>query len=178
MWRLVRLRLARSYTTLPTLRQWAEAALLLAAFAAAAVPLGLASGLLSFTPTGDSPGALLAFAVVAVVLPSLFEETFFRALLLPHPAEKLLRLRVAGQVTLAVALFVLWHPLSGWLFVPSARVLYYDGRFLGLCAVFGLVSSLVYLRTGSLWPSVAMHWVIIVGWKLWFGGSILVFGQP
>src|SRR5262249_21272224 len=109
---------------------------------------------------------------------SLFEETLFRALLLPHPSEDFSRIGLTINMLVAVGLFVLGHPLAGWLFAPAAPPLFYDPVFLTLSAIFGVVVSLVYLRTGSIWPSVFMHWVIVVAWRIWFGGWIMAFGPP
>jgi len=36
-------------------------------------------------------------------------------------------------------------------------LLFCDGVILGLSAVFGVASSIAYLRTGSIWHSVMMH---------------------
>jgi predicted Abi (CAAX) family protease len=158
------------------LRQWGEAVLLLGLFTLAALPVGLASGLLTATPCQDSPGALVVFAAVAFVVPSLFEETLFRALLLPHPSEQRSRSWLLITLLVAVSLFVLGHPLVAWLFAPAARPLFYHPVFLGFSAVFGVVVSVVYLRTGSVWPSTVMHWAVVVAWKIWFGGWIMAFG--
>jgi predicted Abi (CAAX) family protease len=169
-------RLAHAYSTVPTLRQWAEALLLFGIFLAVSLPVGLASGLLSFAPSHEDAGSLVVFAAVALAVPSLFEETLFRAALLPRPGEQRLGLGLVVNVAVAVALFVLGHPLVAWLVAPATRALAYNPVFLGLCAVFGVISSLAYLRTGSIWPSVLMHWTVVVGWKIWFGGWIFAFG--
>lgn len=168
-------RLRGAFTTWASLRYWVEAALLLAGFAALALPLGVSTGLLEFEPPAESITSFLMFAAVALVVPSMFEETIFRALLLPHTSEtRSLRFR-ALSMAIAVPLFVLGHPLIGIL-VPSCRELFFDLRFLVLCVGFGAASSLVYLRSGSIWPSVTMHWTVVVAWKLWFGGWIFMFG--
>jgi predicted Abi (CAAX) family protease len=152
--------------------------LLLALFLLVAVPVGMASGMLVYAPFNESAASFAAFAVVAFVVPSLFEETLYRALILPHPSEQCSGRGVMGAALASVALFVLGHPLIAWLFVPSARALFYDPVFLGLSAAFGVECTLAYLRTGSIWPSVLMHWAVVVGWKIWFGGWIMLLGSP
>jgi predicted Abi (CAAX) family protease len=178
MLRILGTRLVRAYGTIPTPRQWAEVVLLLALFLAAALPVGLASGLLTYAPAQEGAGALLVFAAVALAVPSLFEETLFRAALLPHPRERRPAVWVALSVVAGVTLFVLGHPLVAWLLAPATRPLAYHPVFLGLCTVFGVFASLAYLRTGSIWPSALMHWAVVVGWKIWFGGWIFAFGPP
>jgi predicted Abi (CAAX) family protease len=166
-------RLRRAYTTFPAIRQWLEAALLLAGCAAVSLPIGLARGLLRLETTTDSVAGIALFAIVAVFVPSLLEETLYRGLLLPHPTERRSLRFQAISVVVNVPLFVVGHPLVA-LFVPSSRELFYDPTFLALCAVFGLASSLAYLRSGSIWTCVAMHWCVVFAWKLWFGGWIML----
>jgi predicted Abi (CAAX) family protease len=178
MLRILGARLVHAYSTVPTPGQWIEVVLLFALFLVVALPVGLASGLLTLTPAQESVSSLMVFAAVALVVPSLFEETLFRALLLPHPSERRSGLWLVLSVIVGVVLFVLGHPLVAWLLAPATRPLAYHPVFLGLCAVFGVFSSIAYLRTGSIWPSVLMHWAVVVGWKIWFGGWILAFGPP
>src|SRR5258708_23560668 len=86
--RLLWSRGVRACTTAPTVVEWGEAGLLLAAFALIAVPVGQARGWLTFSPSRDSLGFLVLFAVTAFIVPSWVEEMIFRAALLPHPSEK------------------------------------------------------------------------------------------
>jgi predicted Abi (CAAX) family protease len=148
------------------------------AFSAIAVPVGRTNGWLRYTPTSDSLGFLLTFVAIAFVIPSFVEELIFRVLLLPHPSEKRSRRAVIGLVLASSMLFALWHPLGGLLLLPGARPLFYDPAFLGLCGLFGATSSIAYLRTGSIWPSVGMHWAIVVLWRFFFGGWISALGGP
>jgi predicted Abi (CAAX) family protease len=147
-------------------------------FIATTLPAGFASGLLTYSPTQEGAGSLVVFAAVALAVPCLFEETLFRAALLPHPDERCPVRWLVLNLMAAVALFVIGHSLVAWLLAPATRPLAYHPVFLGLCPVFGLITSLVYLRTGSIWPGVLMHWAVVVGWKIWFGGWIFAFGPP
>ncbi|XGV98198.1 MAG: CPBP family glutamic-type intramembrane protease [Leptolyngbya sp. BL-A-14] len=36
--------------------------------------------------------------------------------------------------------------------------------------MLGIICTLSYLKSGSLWMPVVMHWVIVVSWLLIFGG--------
>ncbi|MGL4554929.1 MAG: CPBP family glutamic-type intramembrane protease [Gemmataceae bacterium] len=168
-------RLVLALTTVPRPADWAFAAVALLAFAAVALPAGLATGVLSPGPGGTWP-RLLVFAAVAVVAPSLGEELAFRAALLPHPSEGWSVSGRAARAAAAVSLFVLWHPLNAALFLPAARPLFYDVRFLALAAWLGACCAAVYLRTGSVWPPAALHWAAVVGWKAAFGGPLTLLG--
>lgn len=178
MWQLLSSRIVRGFTTVPTLFQWGETALLLGVFALVAVRIGMAGGMLKYSRTKDSVGALLVFVVISLVVPSLFEEIVFRVLLLPHPLEEFSLGWQVVNLIVAVVLFVMSHVLVAWLFVTSARALFHDRTFLILCTVFGLLTSVIYLHTGSIWPCVVMHWVVVVAWKIWFEGWIMAFGPP
>jgi predicted Abi (CAAX) family protease len=173
---LVLRRLVRSYTAWPSAARWGEAALLLSGAVLVALPIGMQAGLLKFSPTSDPLWKIAVFAAAAFLVPSLFEETIYRGLLLPHAAEqRSLRFRAASAIV-SVLLFVVGHPLTAWLILPAWRELSYNGVFLALCGVYGLATSIAYLRSGSIWPSAAMHWTIVVAWKLWFGGATAFFG--
>ncbi len=151
----------------PGWREWAFAGLLLAVFAAVAVPFGLMSG---FLVPGRMPPwpSLAAFAAVAVVVPCLAEEMVFRVALLPREGPWL------GWAALSVALFVAWHPLNAALFLSRAWGTFTDARFLLLAGLLGMCCTAAYLRSGSVWPGVAIHWAAVVGWKM-SGGPLELF---
>jgi predicted Abi (CAAX) family protease len=81
----------------------------------------------------------------------------------------------AAWAALGLGLFVAWHPLNAALFLPRAWGLFTDVRFLALVALLGACCSAVYLRCGSVWPCVAIHWLAVVAWKM-SGGPLVLFG--
>jgi predicted Abi (CAAX) family protease len=91
--------------------------------------------------------------------------------LLPRPGAG--NLRGIDLVLAAVSLsaFVLWHPLNGVLFRKSARRLFTRVDFLLAAAALGLVCTLAYWISRSLWPPVLMHWLTVSGWFMFFGGQ-------
>jgi predicted Abi (CAAX) family protease len=174
--RLLASRLVRSLSTWPSPAGWVEAVWGAALFAAVALPLGLASGVLRLAvPTAPLP-QLLLFTAVAVVAPALAEEVAFRALWLPHPAEAAPRPRIIAALAVSLACFVAWHPVNAWLFLPTAWPVFANGWFLALAAWLGVCCAGLYLRTGSLWPGVALHWLTVVAWKCALGGGLVLFG--
>ena len=103
----------------------------------------------------------IGMAVVAILVPSLAEEMVFRVVL-------------AGRTGwlrggLALAAFVLWHPVHVWLGLPMARPVFLEPAFLAIVALLGLVCTISWRRSGSVWPAVAMHWATVVAWK---GGAV------
>ncbi|WP_324749294.1 CPBP family glutamic-type intramembrane protease [Sphingomonas sp. LY54] len=128
------------------------------------VALGYAGGLMEWGWAEDS--ALLArLALVALVAPAFGEELLFRVIALPTPGQP----APAWRYILPVLLFVAWHPPQALLFGPSWGEVVLNPWFLACVAVFGTAASRLYLATGSIWPSVALHWLVVVGWKAWFG---------
>lgn len=148
-------------------------------FITIALPFGFLSGLFSWQPTGVNFGRTV---LVAFFLPALLEELIFRA--------PLLWFRQRGSVfwpaVLSLSLFVLWHPLNGWLFLPAAKTLFFDPRFLFIAFGLGLTCTIATLGTnlnatdstkectGSLWPAILGHWLLVISWNALLGGPQLL----
>lgn len=151
-------------TTIPDASGWRR----LLMEAAWALPLAMllcwAGGLMQFGWT-DDPALLLRLALVALVAPAFGEELLFRVLLLPSAGQPV----PAWRFTLPVLLFVLWHPPQVLLFGPAWGLVVLNPWFLAAVAVLGTVLTRLYRATGSIWPSVLLHWATVVGWKAFFG---------
>lgn len=145
-------------TTQPSLRGWLETLLVLAAFLCIAGYIGFVSGLFKVELT-DTWTQFAIIALVAFAIPSLAEELVFRVGL-PH----LLGARWWSDA-LALALFVLWHPLQVWLGLPMGKDLFLLPEFLAIVGLLGASCTLLRHRTGSVWPSVVIHWVTVLVWK-------------
>ena len=94
---------------------------------------GIAWGLLpDFADLEKIPSAqeMIKIAVIALFFPAICEETVFRGLL--NPTQSLV------SVTASTLLFVGWHPLGAYLFLPNALTAFLAPRILALVAVFGL----------------------------------------
>lgn len=157
-------RLGRSLVTLPSARGW------LFCLTAAAITLGLmvvigfSTGLYSLTPT--QPGLVLRLLTVFFI-PALGEEIAFRGLLTPDRNESRHPVRA---IALSTGLYVLWHVVEALTFLPGAANVFLRPDFLLCCGVLGLGCALMRHRTGSLWPAVLLHWVLVVIWQTWLGG--------
>ncbi len=146
------------------------AALLLAAYAAVALTLGRRNGFLPAPWAEVRPWVLLRWAPALLLSPALVEETLFRAALLPHPLEGLGAAENLAWGALSVGLFVAWHPLAGRLWYRRGRRLFDDGRFLSLAGLLGVVCVIAYQLTGSIWPPVLIHWLVVLLWLELLGG--------
>ena len=108
----------------------------------------------------------LRVALLLFVIPAFGEELLFRALLVPRPDQPFL----ASRAVLIIALFVAWHPFQALTFGPPWAAMFLDPWFLGAVAVLGATSTAIYRTTGSIWPCIGMHWLVVASWKLIFGG--------
>ena len=156
---------ARAALALPPRIAWRQLAIEAAWSLPLAASLCAAGGLIEPGWT-DQPGQLLRLALVALVAPALGEELLFRVLLLPAPGTPASGRRLA----VSVLLFVLWHPPQALIFGPHWAEVVLNPGFLAAVAVVGLALGRLYLRTGSVWPCVLLHWVTIVAWKAFLGG--------
>lgn len=158
-------RVWRALRTWPDASGWARIAIEAAWLLPLLVALGFLGGLMNWQPRFDPQIARLA--LVAVVVPALGEELLFRAALLPEPRSGKPAL---AAVLLSTALFVLWHPPQGLIFGPHWAAVMFNPWFLACVAAVGIACARVYFATGSIWPSVLLHWLVVVGWKVLLGG--------
>ena len=152
-------------------------AALLGLYAALVLPSGLRSGLLRPGAGERGPLTGLPLRVAGLLLlPSLVEELLFRVLPLPHPLEGAGPVAVLGWSALAGGLFVAYHPLAARCWYRRADPLFRQARFLVPCALLGLICTLAYLESGSLWPPVLLHGAVVVTWLEALGGKGLLAG--
>lgn len=147
---------------LPTLRQWTECGALIVLFGLLAVMV-----MPELIDVANRPALPNMFAIAAItfVVPAFCEELVFRGLLTPRFS--------ATWTVVSTSLFVAWHPLETLFLLPAARDLFTNLTFLGLVALLGIICWLAYFRSKSLWSSVFIHWVIVVGWKALGGAQFL-----
>ena len=163
-------RLSDAVLTAVPVSGWAIALALLGIYAALVLPAGIRSGFLSSHPHPLAPGALLRLAAGLLLMPALGEELLFRVAVMPHPLERAGLVDLLGWGLLSTGLFVLYHPLAGASWYPAGREVFRDPRFLVPCTLLGIACALAYGSSGSLWPAVLIHWVVVVLWLGVLGG--------
>lgn len=153
------------------LRTWPDAARWTAALgitlpAAAIIALsGYVGGWIRLAPEFDVTSSLTA-AIILFFIPALAEELVFRGILLSWFA----RVSQRWGNWLSIALFVLWHPLQALTFGPPWSAIFLQPSFLFATFLLGIVLTHIRIVTQSLWPVVAIHWIMVLLWKLFFGG--------
>ncbi len=165
-------RSVQALKTWPTFSEWQSVFVVLAAFGVAAVLVGWATGFLTWTQTELPPGTFLFTAAVLLVAPGLLEELIFRVWLLPHRTEPRSVHDQYAAVVFSVVVFAAWHVVNAWFFFPVAREVFWDWRFLVIVMLLGTACASVYLRTGSIYPAIFVHWAIVVAWKGVLGGPV------
>ncbi len=157
---------ARRLRTLPRLRDWVEALILLGITGALAFVIANWSQTLSWDASlpgvSGEVGGFLILAAVAVVVPCLFEEMVFRSALQP---ERLVGWRSFSVSALSLAIFVLWHPVQVWTGWFTGQAVFLDAGFLLVAAVLGLACTISVHRSGSIWGAVVIHWGLVLTWK-------------
>ncbi|CAE7309337.1 unnamed protein product [Symbiodinium natans] len=156
--------------------------------AAAALPLLGRHGFLAWSkPPSARFAALLALR--ALLFPSLAEEAFWRATMLPNAHTDLsegltsdwgMLPRLSAQqwlwVLACLLLFVAMHLASGPLLSRVGAThdqgrTFHDARFLYLATMLGIACSIVYLGSGNLWAATLVHWLPVCVWLLFLGGE-------
>jgi predicted Abi (CAAX) family protease len=163
----VALRSARSFAVpvTPTVIGLMLGALVL--FVGIALPYARRSRFLSepFSPTVglDRPMRWLFNLIKLFFIPALLEELIFRVGLLPHPSEAVALTQWFAWAALSLGLFVLYHVAFAKMRRRGGKFLS-DRRFLLMVFWLGLVLTILYGLTGSMFAVTIVHWVVVVGW--------------
>ena len=161
-------RLRRGLTTWPSAAGWAFSAGVGAATLAAMAAVGFAGGLYALHPAST---AGLAWRLASTLIaPALGEELMFRGLLIPDRHETR---RPWAALSFATGVFTLWHVIEAKTFLPAAAPMFLRPDFLLCAALLGAGCGLIRWRTASIWPAVALHWIMVGIWQTWLGGFTL-----
>lgn len=162
-------------TAVPNATTWLLSLVLLGSYAIIAIPFGVWQGLLVWEPIRDWK-VIVTATLIAFIFPSVFEELLFRVLWLPHLSEGAASTTVWVWGLASLGVFIVSHPLNAVVFFPSRRATFFDPVFLILAGLLGGICSVAYVQSGSLWPPVVLHWLIVVIWLLLLGGERRIAG--
>ena len=156
-------RLRASTQSMPSRTSWMWATVALCGYVVMYLPFGLSVGFLKFQPELN-PGRWLSVAFGSLLMPGLSEELMFRVLLIPHPTEPMPPLVRQRWIFGSWVLFILAH-LPPW--TPR---FFHEMPFLLGSGLLGILCTLSYLQSRSIWTAVLIHWAIVVQWLLVWGG--------
>jgi predicted Abi (CAAX) family protease len=147
---------------------------LYAMFLVGAVPLGIVSGLLHPSLPPLSLAGVAVTAATILLHPAFTEELVFRVLMLPRRLETVSRRQLYVSVAIALALYVVAHPLNAYFFWPKAMPIFGNPFYLAMTTLLGLTCITAYFISGSIWLPVLIHWVTVAVWLLLLGGQALL----
>ncbi len=162
-------RFTAAFSTIPDAEAWVWAALLVCIFTIISLPVGFKFYFLQLK-VETAWEIVVSVMAMTLLIPALLEETVFRVLLLPHPAENpSLGVQLLWGLG-SLAIFIISHPLNGLTFYRARLKTFTNPVFLFLAGLLGLVCTIVYWQSGSIWTPIAIHWLIVVIWLLGLGG--------
>ncbi|MBT9317667.1 CPBP family glutamic-type intramembrane protease [Leptothoe spongobia] len=167
-------RIVIAFATIPNLRDWELTIIGLLIYGVVAMLIGIPSQFLEWNPSAKN---WLRICFQSFFAPALIEEIGFRILPLPHPSENVSLAIWCLWGGVSLFLFVIYHPLNGLTFYKSGYATFRNPTFLILAALLGLVCTLIYGLTHSLWPPVLIHWISVVLWLCCLGGNDRLFAQ-
>jgi uncharacterized protein len=146
--------------------------LLTGIFACIAVPVGFSSDLFCLQILDSDILYILPFSLF--IFPAFLEESFFRGILIPNNAKEKSLKYILCLTMLSAALFTLWHPLNALTVNPGAKELFLNSYFLGIVFALGIINSLSYIFSQSLWAPIFIHWFTVLIWVIFLGGRNLI----
>jgi predicted Abi (CAAX) family protease len=156
--------------TIPKIQDGLIVVGMLLIYSGISLPLGLATGFLHLTVNTLGWRQQLSIALQAVIFPALSEELCFRVLFLPHPSEAVPWQQWILPAIFMLFLFILYHPLNAKTLFKAGFPTFFQPIFLILAGLLGLVCTVTYQLTGSLWAIAFIHWIVVVVWLLKLGG--------
>ena len=129
--------------------------------------LGWRTGFLSWKPQPVT--TVVRVTIASLFAPAILEELFFRVVLLPYPSDVSFKSYLLRSA-LSLLLFIIYHPLNALTFFPQGKQVFFDRIFLILAASLGIVCTVTYWQTGSIWLPVLIHWVTVAVWLSYLGG--------
>lgn len=152
------------------MNDWVWTSILLLIFSLIVIPLGIKFKFLRIEIPQISFTVIFRLSLVTLIFPATAEEIFFRIILLPHKFEQVPLIYQFIWASISLILFIIYHPLNATLFIQSARTIFNNFVFLTSAGFLGIICTIAYLKSGSIYPSITLHWVIVLVWLLVFGG--------
>lgn len=155
---------------IPTIKDWLILVSMLLIYALIALPYGWKSKFLALQIWSSSWIHITLLSLRCLFAPALLEELIFRVFLLPHPSEHSNFLTWSLSAIVSLLLFIFYHPLNAKTFFKAGYPTFMQRDFLALATLLGIICTVAYGLTGSLWVIVCIHWVVVVAWLIMFGG--------
>lgn len=169
--RVIFLRLNVAFSVIPSLADCGLSLLLLLLFTLIVLPLGFRFNFIKFEILTLSWPKLTRLLVFLFFMPAMGEEIIFRVLLLPNvnlENPSLISMFVWGSISLIA--YIVYHPLNALTFYRAGFPTFFNPIFLFSMTLLGVICTISYFKSSSLWLSVIIHWLVVVGWLIFFDG--------
>jgi predicted Abi (CAAX) family protease len=143
-------------------------------YMAVALPLGFFSGFFTIEVLKTDIWVMIALPISLFFIPSLFDEIVFRGLLLPHKERAVSTIHLLFYAVFSIAIFIAWHPINAMTINHPAFSMFTNPVFLSLAALMAIACTITYLRTGSLWVPIVIHWLTVLVWVFFLSGRNFV----
>ncbi|MDZ8086038.1 MAG: CPBP family glutamic-type intramembrane protease [Nostoc sp. DedQUE12b] len=153
----------------PRFKDWLVIVVLLIIYSILALPYGWKFGFLQIELWSANWTNKCLLILRCLFLPAIVEELFFRVFLLPHPSEITSWFQWSLWAIVSLVLFILYHPLNAKTFFKAGITTFFNRVFLVLAAFLGIICTVAYTLTGSLFAIVLIHWIVVVVWLIVFG---------
>lgn len=142
------------------------------AYGIIALVIGFSSGLFKLGMLHSN--LVYVLPLTLFFFPVLLEESVFRGLIIPQNTKERGVGSVVFYTVLSTLLFVAWHPLNALTINPTAAPFFLNPYFLVIVFCLGIVCSLSYIYSQSLWLPLGLHWLTVIVWVLFLGGRNLI----
>lgn len=139
-----------------------------------ALLIGFLTGFLKISLLHANTVRMIILPFSLFSMPSFLEEILFRALLLPHKTRKYSIGKNVFFSLLSILAFIVWHPVNALTINHAAYPFFTNPAFLILAAFMAVACTITYLKSGSIWIPVIIHWVTVFVWVFFLGGRNLV----
>ena len=139
-------------------------------YMAVALPVGFCSGFFTIQVLKINIWVMIVLPISLFLIPSLFEEVVFRGFFLPHKERAVSTFHLLLYAAFSIALFITWHPINAVTINHPAFSMFTNPIFLSLAALMGIACTITYIKTGSLWVPVTIHWLTVVVWVFFLSG--------
>jgi predicted Abi (CAAX) family protease len=143
-------------------------------YAAIALPTGLLTGFLKIRVLEMSRLTMVTLPLSLLVMPSFLEEIFFRSLMLPHKTRKHTAQKQVFLSLFSICAFIAWHPINAMIINAAAYPIFTNPVFLILAGLMAFACTITYLKSGSVWIPVFIHWITVLVWVFFLGGRNVV----
>ena len=166
---LIKERIINATLTIPQGRDWVDFLLWSLIYTAIAFLLGFR---FNFLQVNLIPRWNIALKIIIISLffPAIVEEFLFRVILLPHPLEQVSTINLSSWILVSLVIFLISHPINGMTFSPNKKEVFFQPIFLVLAFLLGVVCTILYCNSGSVWTAVIFHWLIVSVWLTCLGG--------